>query len=292
MTTKLKPNDLHNIIKEYRSGGLIDDLAAKYGVSRGTIYIRLVKAGVEMRTRSETTRVKAGCSIGYDEILNAYNGGESINSISNRTGISRPAITRAVTRLRGTLRTQSEQEVIKWRGMTAEQRSAQVAPAHAAAKVAMIGFRPSESVYLAGARERAKSKRMTRYEVWICDYLISLGLEVIPQKQVGPYNVDFAINGFPVAVEVMRGVGGRKHRPRIQKRMEHLFSGGWAVVFIYLSQCAANDLSRIDKHLVPIVDQARRGEPIAGKCWVIRCNPNPGSALCADLDGIPIIECA
>ena len=64
--------------------------------------------------------------------------------------------------------------------------------------------------------------------------LIERGLDVIPQKAIGPYNVDLASG--TVAVEVFGGGwhGYGRHRRRAPERLRYILDEGWNLMVIWI----------------------------------------------------------
>ncbi|TNA31983.1 hypothetical protein EMF73_30470 [Klebsiella pneumoniae] len=71
---------------------------------------------------------------------------------------------------------------------------------------------------------------VSRAELILADMLRARGRVCIPQKAVGPYNVDIATGS--VAVEVL---GGAWHRTkRHGERLRHLLDCGWNVLYVWV----------------------------------------------------------
>ena len=62
------------------------------------------------------------------------------------------------------------------------------------------------------------------------EMLQAFGHHPVPQKAIGPYNVDLAVGS--VAVEVL---GGEWHgyKPRHRERTEQILDAGWSMVFVW-----------------------------------------------------------
>jgi very-short-patch-repair endonuclease len=289
MANIIKYPDTDYLIERYRSGIGCNQIGRECGIDGQNIRKRLIQAGVTMRSAAEAKRAHFP-QFDIQRLVSRYNDGDSINSIAKEHGVTRAVIVKLLC-CRVRFRTQSEQERIKWSRMTADQRVRQVASAHSASAIKLKGRKPSLAAMLAKSRMWQDTRRMSAMEMAVSAHLTSIGIAHTPQISIGAYNLDFALDGLPVAVEVMRGTFGKKRRAKTKQRMQSLLDAGWGIVFVYLSQRASNDFSVMDKHLVGICDLARRDKSAIRKCWVIRCNPKPSTGLRNDLDGLPVVEC-
>ena len=164
------------------------------------------------------------------DLVKQYIAGKSVNKLASENGVGRFAMSRILTDEGIVLRTQSEAETAKWALMTPVQRANQVRSAHAAAKGRIAS--ESELIAKANAREANWDKHITIDE---SNLLFALGQNITPQKAVGIYNIDLALNEFSIAVEIYGGgwhASGR-HFTRHFERTKYLLNLGWTVVIVW-----------------------------------------------------------
>jgi very-short-patch-repair endonuclease len=64
------------------------------------------------------------------------------------------------------------------------------------------------------------------------DVMIRSGFNIIPQKSVDVYNLDFAFHQFPIGMEIFSGYFHDMRDPILIKRFKHLFNLGWNIVIV------------------------------------------------------------
>lgn len=285
----LEPSDINNIISEYQAGASTRELGRKYGVQPQSLLIRLKNAGVSTRSIADAKRLHHP-PIDIPALLADYQQGESINALAKRFGISRRSIESRLLSNGIQLRTQSDAERLKWSKMNPDARERQVAKAHAASKVKFKGIPPSYATLVGKSEMWQRTGRMTRSEASVSAILTDLGIPHTPQYVVGTYNIDLAVNEMPIAVEVASSGIGKTYGPKLRRKLEHLFSRGWLVLFIYALSGNRNDLTRINQNLPSWLDRARRDKSIFGRYGVIRCDSKDGPIFRRYLDGLPFVE--
>lgn len=79
------------------------------------------------------------------------------------------------------------------------------------------------------------AKVASAYEADMIQWLTEEGISVTPQKAIGPYNIDIAIDESRIAVEIFGGNwhATDRHAARFAKRMEYLLRSGWTVIVIW-----------------------------------------------------------
>jgi len=198
---------------------------------------------IEAVCRLEVVDVPAPITkhLDFDHLIEEYIAGESVNSLSLRYRVSRKAISDTLRRRGVHVRNRSESELLKWDRMTPEQRSGQVAAAHASVIGRKFPGRGKgriaalESRLKLAATVEAKGLGMTSTERELAQMLRERGLVVIPQQAIGIYNCD--LGAYPVAVEVFGGgwhFYGR-HRARAPERFRYLFDAGWHVLILVVT---------------------------------------------------------
>ena len=131
------------------------------------------------------------------DLVKSYIAGKSINKLASENGVGRYAMARILRDEGLVLRTQSEAEKIKWSLMTAKQRANQVRASHAATVGRHVSER--EIVLRAKTREVNWTKHSSRNEIRLLA-MLDWSDCITPQKAVGIYNIDIALNRFSIAV--------------------------------------------------------------------------------------------
>ena len=170
--------------------------------------------------------------INVHDIAKDYRSGISEKSLADRFGVSRNAIRLRLIQQHVPIRGRRDAELVKWRRMTAAQRSNQVASAHAAS----LGTTQTITHRMKVAKGIERTLANTsHYEIDLGASLVSLDAYVTHQRAIGPYNADLSFD--TVAVEVFAGgwhLYGR-HRERLCRRTRYLLNAGWHVIFVIVN---------------------------------------------------------
>lgn len=165
------------------------------------------------------------------DLVSRYTAGESEKQLASALGVSRSAIRSRLVAAGVLIRTRSEAELVKWSRMIGTERNRQVAAAHTARR----GQKDSLEVQMKRAATwEAKMSHRGPAEIALTDSLAAGGVELTPQKAVGPYNLDLALSGSPVAVEVECGnVFRGRSLPKTMRRLRYIVDAGWRVLIVY-----------------------------------------------------------
>lgn len=237
------PDDL---VRRYLSGVTASQLGREHGVAHNTVLRALEREGCLPRDN--------GVMPATQEMLNAYNTGESVLAMSQRLNISRGSLTKRL-RVAG----------VDLRGVERNGHNSFAARARSAltSEMSRALDSPKEHVLLDALRQR--------------------GADPIPQRAVGPYNIDIAV--LPVAVEVL---GSDWHntptkRESLRKRTKYLLNHGWSVVYVVIrSRGVMSD--KVPDKVISLIEIARRDPTTVGQYWVLGCNGKPSSAFSLSLD--------
>lgn len=193
-----------------------------------------------------------------------YNSGVGLRGIEKRVGISVCRIRSELIRQGVRIRTQSEQEICKWKLMDSSTRSKQVSAAHKATKGRHISR--EELIKRANTKETTKKIRTSPYESRLIDLLYMF--DITTQKAVGIYNVDFVINGH-IAVEVLGGKWHRfgAHADRHIKRSKEIFDSGYSLIFVHVDKFT--DMSLVSEKIITLCKSVDWDKTVAGQHWVI-----------------------
>lgn len=281
------PLDIDNLVRRYVAGEKQQALAEAFGVSVAVVRNRLLKAGVQMRTRSEWNTGAARVRLPVDdaEIARRYLAGESEKALAAALGTSRSAIRRRLDRQGVQARGRSESMYLRMAQATPEERAELASAAHGAVR----GKSKTPEFLLARAlgveRKGAEAGSVSPAELMLAAWLREAGLTVAHQKAVGPYNVDLATGS--VAVEVLGGGWHRSKKHR--KRLRHILDAGWDVIYVWVdgrrSPLTAGAAEYVIAHL-----EFRDRNPAAPRCYrVIRGGGQFVAEGSADGDNLPDI---
>lgn len=289
MTRIIESSDLNDLIDAYQAGATPDEIGKRYGVQGQSVRIRLKKAGCRMRTIAEAKALHLP-PVNVPLMVKQYRQGRSINALAKRVGRDRNLVIARLLANGVQLRTQSEQETLKWAAMSQAQRDAQVRAAHIASPIKNAGQKPSLSSMIAKSIAWEVTGRMNPRELLVSQFLTDLAIPHTAQRRVGTYNIDMAINELPIAVEVVASVPSRIYGPKLRKKVIDLLDGGWFILFVYMLTGNRNRLERISEQLPSWLERARVDQSVFGRYGVIRCDSKHGPILRPYLDGQPTID--
>ena len=165
-------------------------------------------------------------------ILDRYTAGESENKLSAELGMSRIPFRKRLLEAGIIPRGCLDANRLMMRGRTVEENRANAMAAQAAVR----GSRRSRADLERRARGTERSCRQTTCELMLLDWLRDRGFSVTPQKAVGIYNLDLAMEEPTVAIEIFGGgwhAGG--HHGRIMlPRCKEILDAHWALVIIWV----------------------------------------------------------
>jgi len=171
------------------------------------------------------------------------------------------------------LRTIGDSHRIAAARSTKEERARRARAAHDAIR----GLRRTmEDLCKRSKGKEIKQSHATRIEGIAVADLESHGLKCIPQKAIGPYNVDIAIEKPPIAVEIFGGswhASGR-HAARFRKRIDYLLDQGWLPIIVWVSRDHPLETGAI-KYIVALAKKIRRGETTGRQEKMIRGDGQP-----------------
>lgn len=284
-----RPDDnLDDAVAAYKSSDRgISPIADEFNVGRRKLHARLVQRGT-LRSqadanrlamaRGQDTRAAARTALPVDAVVRAYLGGDSVNGIAKRTGVSRSEIERVLRTNGVRLRGLAEANRVMMARRTPEENARNAEAAHAATRGV-----PQSPQRIALARQRKLSfetkclRASTLHgvptsnplELLYAAWLRDRGVETVPQYAVGPYNIDLAAE--PVAVEVFGGNwhGWGHHAAVVEERSRYLLDRGWFLVVVWVNQTSQGLSERSADQLVAFVEQARRDPTLRGQYRMI-----------------------
>ncbi len=223
----------------------------------------------------------------FDDLIRRYQGGVSLKQLAEECGLSRTPLARALRGRRVPIRGRSEAERLKW--TTLKRDRSLIERQCAAAWVACRGRKQSAAELLLRAKRRyERLTAMTATERTLHDLLEAAGLSVIPQLNVGPYNLDLAIREPRIAVEIQMAYlkGGKSVKP---ERLHYLLDRGWCVLIIAPGRRRPINWTRIIQHIVALAQFSGRDPSLAGQYRVINRHGKAVAFRRPYLHGRPVI---
>lgn len=254
MTRPLNPANLDHAIDLYLAGEPLLQIQATAGVSITRLHRERASRGIPPR---KTLNLPA------EQIVRQYLAGASENALSQQYGISRGPIARILTEAGVERRDMSEAGTIRSAKMTPGERRQQTAAAHRAARMRRTPqidkLRRALRIELAGQHGSAGESRLI-------EMLREYGHQPIPQRAIGPYNVDLAL--LPVAVEVLGG-GWHSIKATHAERAPYILDEGWHLVMVWDYEGLSSLGKGAAEYLVAFVEQMRRNPPATCQYRVI-----------------------
>jgi len=208
-----------------------------------------------------------------DDLIKRYQSGVSLNQIAKDTGIVRITLWRHFVKKGVQMRGQSDSEALKWQtrrcpSMIQRQLSAAWA-ARSGAKDPL-----ARRIKRAITRE-ARGTHVFLHETEILRRLRSRGYCFVPQKAIGPYNVDLAMNESRVAVEIIGSQMNRSRRSKYPERLEYILDQGWFVLLVSLRSALDVEYEPICNEIIRWADLAGSNKSLRGQYGVIGRNAKP-----------------
>lgn len=248
------PN-LDDVVERYLAGATSQQLADELGVSPQTILRNLKRAGVPTRPAHTIRTVEIP-----EEIVTRYQSGDSAMTLAREFGIHEALIRRE----------------LRERGIVVRPRSdysTNMEPAHNAARGRRHGL---DERLLRSATNEREVLHASEYEVHFSGLLIERGVEHVPQRQIGPYNVDLAVAELPIAVEIRGGNGGSHREPRRTQRLEYILGEGWSLLEVLVRYGRFTPVTGGSAdYLVAWLDELRRNPSARCEHRVVRANGEP-----------------
>lgn len=167
--------------------------------------------------------------------LDRYVAGESEKKLSEEIGVGRGVFRRRLLKAGITPRSYHAAQKLAWASRTDPVERAKV---YAAAHAAVRGTKKTTTALAnAAAGREAACSGVSAAENIMVDLLRESGIsDITQQKAVGVYNVDIALNEFPIAVEIFSGGwhSSGRHFARHIKRFRYLLDQGWCAVVIWV----------------------------------------------------------
>lgn len=225
--------------------------------------------------------------IDVDDLVRQYLSGESVNQLAVQFGVGRPTIIRRLQSRDIQPRGSSEAERLKWQRIIDPQaRKAQVSGAHEARRGQVDA--PEVKARRAATWFR-KQQHIWPAETQLAEALRTVGVCVDLAKNIGPYNVDLALNGKLIAVEIdSHPVRDRGAGPRLD-RLEYLLNQGWSVLLIYTKSVPLT-FPGVTQKVLTYLQTTSLNESGRGQYGVIRGDGEATAIPGLNLHSLPAVE--
>lgn len=257
-------SDIDYIIKEhFVSHRTIRNISKEFGVTDKVI-TRLIASMGRIYWTENTWRFGAIC---LKACIALYKYGIGLRGVAERMDVPLGLLRAEFNRQGVKLRTQSEQEIIKWKLMDTSQREHQVKAAHDATR----GKPVSREQLLKTALTR--SRRSSVYEDAIADDFRSAGIIFEEQFPIDIYNIDFVVGN--VAVEIFGGEwhGHGAHAARFPERSKKIFDAGYSLLILNIGK-HESFTNRVRSDFVEFVKVMSVDKSSIGKYRVVWCTLN------------------
>lgn len=283
---KIPPEVIHDLGRRYTNGESLAALARELGVDGNTLRVRFESSDIPIRSMREGVRLSNARKFTIEEeaeIVARYESGENVADLVkafNYSGGNLPCkrypngsgIRGVLGRNGVTLHTVEAIRQKTWSQKTCpDARAAHVRPAQ-----------------LAGAkmRERSLNVKMSSSELALFGALSMGPHNWVQQRAVDIYNLDISMDGLPIAVEVEIGAAFAEGRMSFaQKRIKHLASEGWLVIYVISGRRSLN-LRRVAEKIHSFIHIASADETFFGKYGVIDCEGDILTSSRYDTDGV------
>lgn len=207
-----------------------------------------------------------------DDLCQRYEAGETPNELAKCLGVSRTAIRNLLIRRGLKLHTMSEVLLRRNASLGPAERLRRVSAAHDAIR----GKTRPDQELIKRARTIQDIREPTPIEALMIGLIEARGFDCVPQKAVGRYNVDIAIEESRVAVEIFGGhwhAGGR-HARRHRQRCDYILDSRWALIIVWVTRDYPIDVGAVDQ-IITLCEGRRRAQPKRRQEIVIRGDGKP-----------------
>jgi len=199
-----------------------------------------------------------------NNLLRRYLAGESEKKLSEEAGVNRCTFRQRLLKAGIKPRGRSEAETVKWSRMTSEQRAHQVKAAHNATEGRIPSF--GELCRRATSREGSLRYNVAPEEIVLGGWLKELGMNIIHNFAIGPYNCDLGIGS--ITVEIW---GGGWH-PKLDEaeRTKYILDSGFSILFISLDREHFPLTRAVTQYIISLLELHRRNPTARRQYWMIR----------------------
>lgn len=224
------------------------------------------------------------------DLYRRHDAGETVLGLSKIFGIARTGIIARLKesgrQIRGKTETMTKILGERYATMSPADRAKITAAAHVARRGQKVPLEEKIERALANEAKPCHSS----LELWVAACLGTHQIAFVPQKAVGPYNVDIALTESRIAVEIFGGYWHRtgRHAARFRGRTDYLIDAGWLPIIVWSVTDKPLGMGAINE-IVTIHKRRCQGEPVGRQEHVIwgtgerlpadQYDPNTGSTV-------------
>lgn len=254
MANKVTTAQLDHAISLYLSNEPFDKIATSAGISISRLHTERKRRGIPPRGERQVPDA---------EIVAAYEAGASEYALSQQYGVSRGVISKRLRDAGIERRTMSEAGKARNASMTSAERKKQTAAANRAAR---MRSQPTIEKHRKALTLEAQGKFESTGEELLHSLLAERGVNAIPQRAIGVYNVDLAV--LPVAVEVLGG-GWHAVKTVHAERTPYILDEGWHLIMVWDHEGRSALGPGAAEYIVTFLDEIRRNPPATCQYRVI-----------------------
>lgn len=220
-----------------------------------------------------------------DDLIRDYESGMSLKKISDKSGIGRGVLFSRFEHNGVHMRGRSEAETLKWsrvkKSRTLVERQC------SAAWDSVRGRKKSMSWRLKQAK--AIKRPVGRFEEAIANAVERCGIACERQFPLGIYNLDLALTGESVAVEIACS----NHRRSLhRKRIEYIFNRGFDLLIVHrpVNSRVPINAPIVTEQIVRFCEATSSLPATCSQYGVIGCNGEPFATRCYDFNGYTRVE--
>ena len=165
-------------------------------------------------------------------LVSSYINGKSIKKLSAEFGINRNVIRNRLIKANVHIRNRSEAMYIRMKNTPPDIRKQLTIAAHIAKKGSHI---PTSQLIIRAIQNQSKGILNTTEQL-LFRMLQKQGFHITPQKAIGIYNCDLAINEPPIAIEIFGGHWHSygRHAARMLRRSKQILNSGFSLIIIWV----------------------------------------------------------
>jgi G:T-mismatch repair DNA endonuclease (very short patch repair protein) len=205
------------------------------------------------------------------DLLARYLSGEPEHKLAREAGVNRWTMRRRIISAGIKPRNISDSMFIRWDRATESDKAAMLTNAHIAMRGRVVS--DSEKILRAQTIQNVCS-RSSWYETQLSDWLKEMGIMITRQRAVHIYNLDIAINEFPIAIEIFGGGWHAygAHRTMFFKRSKYLFDHGWSLIIVWIDNIRHPLVINCANEIVKYINIFRQNPPAISEYRVILGN--------------------
>jgi very-short-patch-repair endonuclease len=227
--------------------------------------------------------------INLEHLTRLYKSGVSEKALAEKFSVARTVIRRRLIELGIKPRNRSESMFVRMAQTTKEERCRLTEAAHNAVRGVRHSF--ERRCKIAQTREIKPSRmHISPKELRLIKMLHKVGIECTGQKAIGKYNVDIALNKFPITIDIFGGGWHTygSHAARHRERFDYILNAGWYPIVVWVSANYPIEVDLIE-YIISLTKHIRRAKPKWSEEQVVRGDGQRCSIGKDKFNGIPTI---